>query len=69
MNPRKWGALLAVDSNGHKPGSFGKAAWSTTTLYIGKGLAFFHPAHPSADCFYMRIGEHGNALMIHPLDT
>jgi hypothetical protein len=50
MNPRKWGSLLAVDSNGHKPSGLGKAARSTATLDVAEGLAFFDPAHPPTDC-------------------
>jgi len=51
MNPGKWGALLAVDGNGHEPSRFGKTTGPTTTLDIGKGLALLHPAHPPKDCF------------------
>lgn len=65
MNTRKWGCLLAVDSNSHKPSGFGKTARSTTTLDIGEGLAFFYPTHPPTDCFLMGGGENGNAPMVN----
>ena len=61
MDPRKWGSVLAVESNGHKPSGFGKAAGPTKTLPIAQGVAFFDPAHPAADCFFMGRGENGNA--------
>ncbi len=64
MDPRKWGSVLAVDSNGHKPSGFGKAAGPTRTLPIAQGFAFFDPPHPAADCFCMGRGENGNAPMV-----
>jgi hypothetical protein len=64
MDPRKWGSVLAVDSNGHKPSGFGKAAGPTGTLHVAQGFAFFDPAHPEADCFCMGRGENGNAPMV-----
>jgi hypothetical protein len=64
MDPGKWGSVLAIDSNGHKPSGFGKAAGPTRTLHIAQGFAFFDPAHPAADCGCMGRGEHGNAPMV-----
>ena len=64
MDSRKWGSVLAVDSNGHKPSGFGKAAGPTRTLHIDQWFAFFDRAHPAADCFCMGRGENGYALMV-----
>jgi hypothetical protein len=65
MNPGKWGRVLAIDSNGHKPGGFRKAAGSATTPGIGEGFAFFNPAHPPEDCFWMGCGENGYAPLVN----
>ena len=64
MDPRKGGSVLAVQSNGHKPSGFGKAAGPARTLPITQGFAFSDPAHPAADCFCMSRGENGNAPMV-----
>jgi hypothetical protein len=60
-DPRNGGSVLAVDSDGHKPSGFGKAAGPTRTLPIAQRFAFFDPAHPAVDCFCMGRGENGNA--------
>jgi hypothetical protein len=65
MNSRKWGSVLAINSNGNEPGGFRKAARSTTTLDIGEGFAFFNPAHPPPDCFWMGCGENGNTPLVN----
>jgi len=65
MNPGKWWRVLAIDSNGRKPGGFRKTARSTTTPDIGKGFALFNPAHPSTDCFWMGCSENGNAPVVN----
>ena len=61
MDPRKGGSVLAVQSNGHKPSGFGKAAGPARTLPIAQGFAFLNPACPAVDCFSMGRGENGNA--------
>ena len=69
IDPRKWGCVLAVDSNGHKPSGFGKAAGPTRTLPIAQGFSFFDPAHPAADGSGVGRGENGNTPLIDAPDA
>ena len=69
MNPGKWGRVLAIDTNGHKPGGFRKTARSTTTLDIDEGFALFNPAYPPEDCFWIGCGENGNTPVVNTPHT
>jgi hypothetical protein len=57
--------MLAINSNGCKPGCLGKSLGATASLNISKRFAFFNPAYPSVNRFCMGFGENRNGLFVN----